>query len=66
MCREAKITKGQRRIHLDHDHVTGKIRGVLCRDCNCAIGSALTILCAFARWPTTWRSTNDAIIAKGR
>ena len=26
------------RLALDHDHITGKIRGVLCFDCNTAIG----------------------------
>jgi hypothetical protein len=26
-------------IHVDHDHVTGAVRAVLCRWCNVAIGS---------------------------
>jgi Autographiviridae endonuclease VII len=32
------VPSGKARLHLDHDHTTGEIRGVLCFRCNNAIG----------------------------
>lgn len=29
------------KLVLDHDHISGKIRGILCRGCNCALGFLL-------------------------
>lgn len=30
----------QRKLHIDHCHDSGKVRGILCRDCNLVIGLA--------------------------
>lgn len=37
MSRSCEIC-GEESSHLDHDHVTGKLRGVLCHKCNVGIG----------------------------
>lgn len=38
ICRLDLDPTGYRKIHIDHDHATGKLRGVLCSNCNLGIG----------------------------
>jgi hypothetical protein len=37
ICR-SQTPKGPGRWHIDHDHVTGQVRGLLCNNCNRGIG----------------------------
>jgi|SRR6266576_5149635 len=38
ICGYSKRTAKDKRLSVDHDHATGKVRGLLCSQCNTAIG----------------------------
>ena len=38
LCRS--MTSGSLPWHVDHNHATGKIRGIICHNCNCILGFA--------------------------
>lgn len=38
ICGKVRLTKGKQYMAIDHCHVTGKVRGILCNWCNKGLG----------------------------
>lgn len=58
VCAICGSTPKRERLHIDHDHATGEVRGLLCRSCNLGIGNFRDeerVLIKAAEYISAWR-----------
>lgn len=63
-----KAPEGER-LHIDHDHETGEVRGLLCMQCNTLLGKAYDnpeVLCAAASYIENGGDPSRFYIETGR
>lgn len=55
------ICKQEQNLHVDHDHVTKKTRGLLCRSCNTGIGLLGEDTKDLTKQLNIWRKEDDGL-----
>jgi len=59
-----KSGKLKRRLDVDHDHITGRIRGLLCNNCNTALGKVKDSVVILERMITYLKQNENALTQK--
>lgn len=61
-CQICNKIQENRRLSLDHDHITGKLRGFICHNCNVGLGhfqDDAAILSSAIEYLTLWKERHE-------